>query len=364
MKRSLLLTLALLLTTATVGLAQATIVDTLPQNKIAILEEFTGVKCVNCPDGHAEAASILAANMGEVFVVAMHPSNSSYTPPYAGEEDFRRSFLDAFYSTPYCGTSRFMPSGFINRREWSAGEKISSRSIWSSSVATIIGESSPLNVGVKAEYTASTNQLSVDVEVYFTGGVSDETTLYVMLTEDSLTSTQSGGGAGYLHKHTFRENLTTAQWGDVIAASSSASDFHSFNFTFDNTTAGYNMNACHVVAYVVNSTTEEIISGNGAEVEDAPVTSVDKAVELGLAVYPNPATSQLFANINIATANEITIRMTDLQGKVVYSENLGTLAAGVNKVDLSNAVNGMNAGLYFVEISNVDSRTVKKVIIQ
>ena len=34
------------------------LVDTIPQNKKAVLEEFTGIHCVFCPDGHYIAQQI------------------------------------------------------------------------------------------------------------------------------------------------------------------------------------------------------------------------------------------------------------------------------------------------------------------
>ena len=48
-------------------------VPTEPLNKNVIYEEFTGVKCPNCPDGHVVMAQILAANPGRAFAVAQAP---------------------------------------------------------------------------------------------------------------------------------------------------------------------------------------------------------------------------------------------------------------------------------------------------
>ena len=97
-----------------------TYVNTEPLDKNVILEEFTGVRCSACPQGHQTANQILEANPGRVWVIAFHPYNSNYTLPYAGNTDFRRHHPDLFYSTPYCGTSRYMPSSFINRMLYGA----------------------------------------------------------------------------------------------------------------------------------------------------------------------------------------------------------------------------------------------------
>lgn len=56
MKRKILPLLAFMVISATT-LAQ-TIVSTTPENKKVILEEFTGIHCVYCPEGHAIAQAI------------------------------------------------------------------------------------------------------------------------------------------------------------------------------------------------------------------------------------------------------------------------------------------------------------------
>jgi hypothetical protein len=98
--KTILLTILIL---ASTSLLAQNYVSTEPQNKNAILEEFTGVRCPNCPAGHQVMAGILDDNPGRAFCVAYHPYNSSYTEPYSGDPDFRRNYPNAFYSTPYCG---------------------------------------------------------------------------------------------------------------------------------------------------------------------------------------------------------------------------------------------------------------------
>ena len=62
-------------------------VSTSPQNKKVVLEEFTGIKCSYCPDGHKRANELKAANEGNVFLVNIH--SGGYATPGAGEPDMR-----------------------------------------------------------------------------------------------------------------------------------------------------------------------------------------------------------------------------------------------------------------------------------
>jgi hypothetical protein len=106
------------------------------ENKVAIMEEFTGVRCTYCPDGKLILDGLLQTYPTTLYAVSSHPQGSGLTAPYPGDPDLRRTYPDAFYSTPYCGTTRFMPSAFINRRIW-AGERLQGRSSWGTYVAEL-----------------------------------------------------------------------------------------------------------------------------------------------------------------------------------------------------------------------------------
>ena len=241
-----------------------TYVSTEPQNKNVILEEFTGVNCPNCPQGHEVANQILEANPGRAWVVGFHPYNSNYTTPGAGQPDFRRHHPDSLYMIPYCGTSRFMPSAYINRRVYS-GERIQSRTVWANYTTQFLAETSPVNVGLASTYDETTKQLDIIVEIYYTEDMTDLNTLNVLFSESGMIAYQSGGSANYVHKRVFRETFT-AQWGDPINQQTTQGTFIQETFTFDNSAEEYDMAECEILAYIVNPVTTEIISGIGCHV--------------------------------------------------------------------------------------------------
>ena len=63
------------------------LVDTTPQYKNVILEEFTGIHCMFCPDGHVIAQNIKNVYPNDVFVLNLHTGGYAY--PNQGEPDFR-----------------------------------------------------------------------------------------------------------------------------------------------------------------------------------------------------------------------------------------------------------------------------------
>ncbi|HIO73125.1 MAG TPA: thioredoxin family protein, partial [Flavobacteriales bacterium] len=70
MKRSLL-SIALITGVCAFTNAQ-TFVSQTPENKNVVLEEFTGIYCTFCPDGHKRAQQLADDNPNDVVLVNIH----------------------------------------------------------------------------------------------------------------------------------------------------------------------------------------------------------------------------------------------------------------------------------------------------
>ena len=80
----------------------------------------------------------------------------------------------------------------------------------------------------------------------------------------------------------------------------------------------------------------------------------------GVSIYPNPSSSSVNLEMNIATPSEVSIQVTDLSGKVVATQNLGFLPLGKNQTTIQSA--SFNNGLYYVTISSNGTSVTKKFI--
>lgn len=247
---------------AITGFAQ-TIVSTSPENRNVVLEEFTGIYCVYCPDGHAIAQAIQNANPDRVSLINIH--EGSFSAPSGNDPDFRTRWGSAIMGQT--GLTGF-PSGTVNRHVFSGNNTILDRGQWQSRANQILNMSSYVNIGVEAEVNASTGMLTVHVEAYYTGDSPLSTNhLNVALLQDNTKGPQTGGGMGrnYNHMHRLVE-LLTDQWGDVIETTTSGS-FIDRTYTYQ-IPSSYNeilaqLGDMKVVAFITE-TTQEIITGKQA----------------------------------------------------------------------------------------------------
>ena len=88
--------LSICLSITTLSLLSQNFVSTNAENKNVVLEEFTGISCGFCPDGHAIAQSLSNTNPNDVFLINIH--TGSYATPQGSGTDFRTSFGSLLWS--------------------------------------------------------------------------------------------------------------------------------------------------------------------------------------------------------------------------------------------------------------------------
>lgn len=268
------ITLLTFLLGAFYGNAQ-TIVSTTPQNKKAVIEVFTGVNCGFCPDGAVIAKGIVDANPGNAFVIKVH--SGGFATPSGSQPDFRTPFGTSIDSQAFSPGTGAYPAGTVSRRVFPglaytttpSNSTAMMRSNWSSAATTVLGESSYVNVATSATLNASTRQLTVLVEAYYTGASPVGTNkLNVALLQDNTKGPQSGGNMGDQYNHMDRlVHLLTGQWGEDITTTTAGTFVtRTYNYTIP---ASYNsipaeIQDIKIVAFVAEGN-QTIISGNAAK---------------------------------------------------------------------------------------------------
>lgn len=190
-------------------------VPTTVQKKNILLEEFTGIYCGFCPDGHRIANTLALSQPESTYVIAIH--SGSFAKPNLYDPDFRveegeeiDTELGAYKSGYPCGT--------VNRHVFSGASVILPRNYWIKNAKEIHREDAPVNLWIKSEYDGSSRQLNIKVEGYFTADEQNaDQFLNVVWTQSGIQGPQNGGGMGdeYVHRHMLRDYISPL-WGDQL----------------------------------------------------------------------------------------------------------------------------------------------------
>jgi len=294
-----------------------TIVGTDPENKNVVLEEFTGIYCGYCPQGHIIAQGIYDNHPDDVVLINIH--QGGYANPNPGDPDFRTPWGNAI-----AGQSGLVgyPAGTVNRHlfpGYSQGSGTAqSRGTWVTTSNMIMAEPSYLNIELEATIVTSTRQLVVYVEVYYTGDSPEESNfLSIAILQNDIIGPQSGGGSNYNHKHMLR-HLVTGQWGVEITETTTGS-LYTNTFTYE-MPDDYNdvdlvLEDLDIVGFVAESH-QEIISGNMAEITLVESYERDAAV---YSTYVPQTVCTGILNAQVMLKNYGTDNLSNLN--FVYSVN-------------------------------------------
>ncbi|MES2761720.1 MAG: Omp28-related outer membrane protein [Bacteroidota bacterium] len=211
-------------------------VSTTPQTKRIVLEEFTGIHCGYCPDGHTIANNIYNNNPGKVILINIH--SGSFANAAAGEQDLKSTMGTAIDAMPGMGITGY-PAGAVNRTVLAGSVMAAGRGSWTSMSNTIKAQNAYCNVAVEGSVDAVTRVLTYTAQVYYTANSPvTSNSLTVMLLEDKVLGLQSNYGTPtpynatnynadgtYNHNHVLRKGLTTGNFGITIPVTTTGTTF-------------------------------------------------------------------------------------------------------------------------------------------
>ena len=190
---------------------------------VVLLEDYTGVKCNNCPEAGALALQLQEQNEGHLVVLGVHPK-SALQNPAGGFPDFRTD--DGNEWNNYFNIAAY-PNGLVNRTGGVLGS-----AQWTSAVNNIIGNDAPVRLIVKTEFDDATRELKVSIHSKFLINVaSNDVRLTTCMMEDRIVGKQvtpNGVDENYVHRHVFRGTADNQTWGRVLSSAESISEGSNF----------------------------------------------------------------------------------------------------------------------------------------
>lgn len=176
-----------------------------PQAKNVLIEDFTGVRCGNCPKGHEAIEALVADHGSRMVPIATHGYDfPQFTSPYSGFDDFRTTFAAQIYDI--IGKPAGLPFASFDRTEFS-----SNTSGWIAAAENRMNTITP-----KANLSITNNQLdeagkkfTALYRVSFCDSLNEDVFISIAFLESHIISKQLDDHAGgtvdnYEHNHVLR----------------------------------------------------------------------------------------------------------------------------------------------------------------
>ncbi len=223
-----------------------------PQDRRVLVEEFTGVRCINCPAGSTEIENLLSQQGDRLIAVSIHAE--FFAEPYAENQyDFRSDEGENLIN--FLGLPEAYPSAVIDRKIYpgEADLQLVGLASWAGRIGTQVLETAKVSMELTNSYNPANRGLTVNVVGQAFESIDEEVRLTVMISESGIVDAQLTPESSpdldlnYVHKHVFRTTITPFD-GDVLASSMFTGDTFNKEYTF---TMPQNWDAsnCEVIAF-------------------------------------------------------------------------------------------------------------------
>jgi hypothetical protein len=221
--------------------------------RIALLEQFTGQKCMYCPLGEESIDKVLNGYTSRVARVAHHIG--------FGTDDMTIDESSA-YTIFYNSESTYAPAIMLNRTalQWKAlPQPVFSPFDFSvSDLEQVLAEPAYVDVNVNNSYDSNSRQLTVKVNGSFITS-SEGARLTVFLVQNKIVAPQENASKTYEHNAVVRACLSD-KWGDVLSVAADGSYSNTYTYTIPEKIGKFDcdVNNMYIVAFVSNYNESDI----------------------------------------------------------------------------------------------------------
>lgn len=182
--------------------------------KNVVLEEYTGINCVYCPEGHLIVNQLVEEYPNRIFPINIHVgsfASNTYTTAFGN---------DLLNQIGHYG----FPTGTVNRHFFGDSITSISRDRWEICCDSIMSQVTPVNIAARGTLDWATRELQITVQLYYTASDTCPThRLNVAVLQDNIIGHQTGAianpsqivGEQYRHGHVLR-HLVAGQWGEEV----------------------------------------------------------------------------------------------------------------------------------------------------
>lgn len=220
--------------------------------KTVLLNDYTGVRCVNCP-----AAAELAHELQDVYgdrLIVMSIHAGYLSAPMGPNNDFRTEEGTIWYN----GQS-VNPLGSVDRTMLVEGYTLG-KDQWEESVRSAFDEPQSFELTLFTQYDSESRSVTTNVIAEPMVETAADFYMTACIVEDSIIGNQTvpgGVNTEYVHRHVFRKTFNGANGTSLF--NGVAAPLDSFSSMFSTTLdENFNENQCYVLVYIFDNNTKKI----------------------------------------------------------------------------------------------------------
>ena len=234
---------------------QYNLIGPVDAQRTVLVEEFSGARCPNCPQGTAELDNLKTIYGDNLIIVTIHAGDFAFQYDDS-KYDFTTSAGDQILDL--LGNPIGYPSAVVNRfRPDNQTGYQTFLSRWGSLISAELEKPQVATLQISTDFNEANRQLLVEVVVSALETIQNNTRITVLLKEDNIVdpqadrAVQTGVVTDYVHKNVLRAFLTEFG-GDPLADQLAAFEgiTRSFTFTLPTENGWWNATEITAVAFI------------------------------------------------------------------------------------------------------------------
>lgn len=201
-------------------------------NKIILVEDFTGQKCVNCPDAASILSRLNGITSNHLIIVSMHAGGFSMGTP----------LFNAI-------ANEYMTSLNLKNNPSVSIDKIinidGNSNTWPDPIIERVKLNSVCDISTILSYNEVAKKLSAVSDIHFVDNVGEKLGVQYYILRDGIISPQLGSDGktipDYEHNHVFSGTLYTDKWGEALVGESDDNTYKKGNIYKSNKTPEFEL---------------------------------------------------------------------------------------------------------------------------
>ena len=233
-----------------------------PSLRKALVEDYTGHKCGNCPAAADQLSTLETQYPGKIVPLAIHAGFFAQVNPLY-PTDFRNTAGDA-YDTQFGVSNVGNPNGLVNRVGYGTGSFIKAYTIWGTEISNQTALTPKFQLLIKYKYDTGNAMMTTEVKVKSLANNTGTYKVAILLTEDSVIAEQldyriqvppapSQKKSDYQFNHLLRGAINS-EWGAAVftggAILNTTETVLSTNYQIN---SSYKKSKCHILAYIYDA---------------------------------------------------------------------------------------------------------------
>ena len=238
---------------------------TVEGNRVVLLEDYTGVRCVNCPGAHEIAEELLSRFPNNLVMMSIHAGDQ------ANPQTNWPNFTTEAGNTWYYNTFNFdhNPIGTVNRTRNVNGGYGFEDGAWGTKVAEEVAKEQEASLSIATTYNETSRELSVTLNTCFLKEIEGDFYIFAGLLEDSIQGRQltpSGLNQNYWHRNVFRTPIN-GTWGQRLFNGLTEINQEFVTNLSIAVDTNYREDRCYVVSYIYDNGDKHVIQAGKAKIK-------------------------------------------------------------------------------------------------